>query len=231
MRNFLKDKQFINKKGAIIKNSLIIITLFITFLIVNAYSYASSVSMGLSENIFRLHILANSDSNEDQELKLKVRDEIIEYMKTLSVGITDKQAVIELSKIHKNDFMEIAERVIHENGYDYPVNIEIGNFYFPTKYYGNISLPAGYYDALKIEIGNAQGQNWWCSLFPPLCFVDVSSGIVDSEGEEYLKENLSEEEFELISSSSSEVEFKFKIVEILNEKTKQFENKKFAKNK
>lgn len=231
MRNFFKDKQFINKKRANIKNLLIIITLFLAFLIVSAYSYASSVSTGLAENIFRLHILANSDSDEDQELKLKVRDEIIEYMKTLSDGMGNKDAVIELSKEHTNDFIEIAEKVIHKNGYDYPVNIEIGNFYFPTKYYGNISLPAGNYDALKIEIGDAKGQNWWCSLFPPLCFVGVSSGVVDSEGEEYLKENLSTEEFELISSSSSEVEFKFKIVEILNEKTEQFENKKFANNK
>lgn len=231
MRNFYKNKQFINKKGIFVKNLLIIIALFITFFIVSAYSYASSISTGLSENIFRLHILANSDSEEDQNLKLKVRDEIIKYMKTLSEGMSDKNAVIAISKEHTNDFIEIAENVIHDNGYDYPVNIEIGNFYFPTKYYGNISLPAGNYDALKIEIGNAEGQNWWCSLFPPLCFVGVSSGIIDSEGEGYLKENLSEEEFELISNSSSDVEFKFKIVEILNEKTEQFENKKFAKNK
>ena len=228
MRNFFKNKQFIANK---IKNTLIIITLFIVFLIISAYSYASSISEGLAENIFRLHILANSDSDEDQDLKLKVRNEIIEYMKTLSEGMSDKQAVIDLAKAHTEDFIEIAEKVIHENGYDYPVNIEIGNFYFPTKYYGNISLPAGYYDALKIEIGEANGQNWWCSLFPPLCFVGISSGIVDSEGEEYLKENLSEEEFELISSSSPEVEFKFKIVEILNERTDEIGNKKFAQNK
>ena len=225
MRNFFKNKQFITNK---IKNILIIITLFIAFLIINAYSYASSISEGLADNIFRLHILANSDSDEDQALKLKVRDEIIEYMETLSDGMSDKQAVIDLAKAHTEDFIEIAEKVIHENGYDYPVNIEIGNFYFPTKYYGNISLPAGYYDALKIEIGDAKGQNWWCSLFPPLCFVGISSGVVDSEGEEYLKENLSEEEFELISSSSPKVEFKFKIVEILNERTEEIGNKKFA---
>ena len=228
MRNFFKNKQFIANK---IKNTLIITTLFIAFLIISAYSYASNISEGLADNIFRFHILANSDSDQDQALKLKVRDEIIEYMKTLSDGMSDKQAVINLAKEHTDDFIEIAEKVIHENGYDYPVNIEIGNFYFPTKYYGNISLPAGYYDALKIEIGEANGQNWWCSLFPPLCFVGISSGIVDSEGEEYLKENLSEEEFELISSSSPEVEFKFKIVEILNERTDEIGNKKFAQNK
>ena len=205
MRNFLKT-------------FIILSILLILFFIVTAYSYATNISEGLSENIFRLHILANSDSEKDQTLKLKVRDTILEYMKTLTNDMSDKQAVIELSRRHLQDFEKIAEDVIHENGYDYSVNIEIGNFYFPTKYYGNISLPAGNYDALKIEIGEADGQNWWCSLFPPLCFVSVSSGVVDEEGEEYLKENLSDEEFEIISSSSSEIEFKFKIVELMNKK-------------
>ena len=139
-------------------------------------------------------------------------------MKTLTENTSDKQSVIEMSKTHMENFREIAKKVIKENGYDYPVNIEIGNFYFPTKYYGNISLPAGNYDALKIEIGEAKGQNWWCSLFPPLCFVSVSSGIVDEEGEEYLKENLSDEEFAIVSGDSSEIEFKFKIIEMMNQR-------------
>lgn len=202
----------------ILKNFIIISILFIIFFIITAYSYATNISEGLSENIFRLHILANSDSDEDQALKLKVRDEIINYMKTLTDGKTDKQAVIKLTKEHTNDFKQIAESVIKENGYDYQVEIEIGNFYFPTKYYGNISLPAGNYDALRIKIGKAEGQNWWCSLFPPLCFVNVSSGVIDEEGNQYLKENLSDEEFEIISSNSSDIEFKFKIIEMINKK-------------
>lgn len=201
------------------KNLIILVLLFTMFFILTAYSYASNISEGLSENIFRLHILANSDSEEDQALKLKVRDAILEYMKTLTEDTSNKQAVIELSKNHTEDFKKVAKKVIQENGYDYSVNIEIGNFYFPTKYYGNISLPAGNYDALKIEIGNAEGQNWWCSLFPPLCFVSVSSGVVDEAGEEYLKENLSEEEFAIVSSSSDEVQFKFKIIEMLNKRS------------
>ena len=198
------------------KNFIIITILLIVFLAINAYSYATNISEGLANNFFRLHIIANSDSEEDQNLKLKVRDSIIEYMETLTENINDKQAVIEISQNHIPDFQRIAENVIKENGYDYPVNIEIGNFYFPTKYYGNISLPAGNYDALKIEIGNAVGQNWWCSLFPPLCFVSISSGVIDEEGEAYLKENLSEEEFAIISNTSSDIEFKFKLIELIN---------------
>ncbi len=200
------------------KKLTIIIILLIAFFITNAYSYAINVSNGLSNNIFRLHILANSDSEEDQALKLKVRDAILQYMETLNTANQDKQSVIELSKNHIEDFKTIAKKIIQENGYNYSVSAEIGNFYFPTKYYGNISLPAGDYDALKIEIGDAKGQNWWCSLFPPLCFVSVSSGVVEKEGEEYLKENLTEEEFEIISEASPEIEFKFKIVELINQK-------------
>lgn len=201
------------------KNFIIISILFMLFFIVTAYSYATNVSQSLSDNIFRLHILANSDSEKDQSLKLKVRDGILEYMETLTNNISDKQTVIELSKQHTEDFKQIAKKIIQENDYNYTVNIEIGNFYFPTKYYGNISLPAGNYDALKIQIGEAKGQNWWCSLFPPLCFVSVSSGVVDENGEKYLKENLSEEEFAIISNSSSEVEFKFKIIEMINKRS------------
>ena len=200
-----------------LKNFIILSTLFIAFFVITAYSYATNISQGLSEDIFRLHILANSDSDEDQNLKLKVRDHILEYMKTLTIDTSEKQAVIEQAKHHTSDFQKIAENVIHENGYDYPVTIEIGNFYFPTKHYGNISLPAGNYDALRIKIGQAEGQNWWCSLFPPLCFVSISSGVIDEEGEQYLKENLSDEEFAIVSSSSSELEFKFKIIEMLNQ--------------
>ena len=169
MRKFLKN----------FKKFTIILILFTIFFLITVYSYATNISNGLSENIFRLHILANSDSEEDQALKLKVRDGILDYMKTLTNSEQDKQAVIELSNYHKEDFKKIAEQIIQANGYDYSVNVEIGDFYFPTKYYGNISLPAGNYDALKIEIGKAEGQNWWCSLFPPLCFVSISSGVIE----------------------------------------------------
>lgn len=198
------------------KYLFILLILFIMFFTVTAFSYATTISNDLSKNIFRLHILANSDSKEDQELKLKVRDKLLYYMKEITPNNSSKSKIIQIVQENQATFKKIAKQTIKENGYDYDVNIEIGNYYFPTKYYGNISLPAGNYDALKIEIGEAKGQNWWCSLFPPLCFVGVSSGIVDEEGQEYLKENLSDEEFSLISSNSSDIQFKFKIVELIN---------------
>lgn len=195
-----------------------LITLVIIFLFVSIKSYANTISDDLSNNFFRLHILANSDSEEDQALKLKVRDNIIEYMNSLSYSNLTKKEAIDLTKSNLQNFKEIAQRSILEEGYNYSINLEVGNFYFPTKEYGNISLPAGYYDALKIEIGEAKGKNWWCSLFPPLCFVDISAGVIDEEAEEYLKENLSEDEFSLITDTSEDIKFKFKIVELLNSK-------------
>lgn len=191
---------------------LFVLILFLGF---SAYSYVSAISKDLCNNVFRLHVIANSDSKEDQDLKYKVRDSLIEYMKSLTSNIDTKEEAILIAQNHIDDFKQLAKKVITDNGYNYNVNIEIGNFSFPTKTYGDISLPAGLYDALKVVIGDGEGQNWWCVMFPPLCFVDVSSGVVPEESKENLSENLNDEEFNLISNTddSSIVNFKFKVVE------------------
>lgn len=199
-----------------IKYILIILSLLFCFIFVSLSSYANAISQNLSDNFFRLHIIANSDLEEDQELKLKVRDNIISYMNSQNYSDYSKEDVINYVSKDLDKYQQIAENTIKEFGYNYPVKIEIGNYSFPTKVYGNISLPAGNYDALKIEIGNANGQNWWCSLFPPLCFVDISSGIIDESAENTLKNNLSEEEFAIITNSNTSVKLKFKIVELLS---------------
>ena len=197
------------------KKYLFLLIVLISFIILSAYSYAGAINEDLSNNVFRLHVIANSDSNEDQDLKYKVRDKLIKYMKSLTTNINTKEEVIEIANNHISDFESIAKEVITENGFDYDVKVEIGNFSFPTKQYGDISFPAGFYDALKVEIGNAKGQNWWCVMFPPLCFVDVTSGIVPEESKENLQDNLGEEEYDIISNTedSEIVNFKFKIVE------------------
>lgn len=203
-----------------IKKFILISILFILFFIISATSYANTISNTLSDTFFRLHIIANSDSKEDQELKLKIRDEITEYMNALikTEENLSKQDIINICKDNLTEFENIAKKIINDNGFSYSVKASISNSLFPTKEYGNISLPAGNYDALKIEIGTASGQNWWCSLFPPLCFIDISSGIISEEGEEYLKENLSSEEFSIVTEDSKEVKLKFKIIEFLNHK-------------
>lgn len=199
-----------------LKYIFIILSLLFCFIFVSISSYAHTVSENLSDNFFRLHILANSDSEIDQNLKLKVRDAIIKYMNSQNFSDSSKSEVITAVEEDLENYKLIAETVISDAGFDYPVSVEIGNFHFPTKIYGNISLPAGYYDALRIKIGNAEGQNWWCSLFPPLCFVDISSGVIDETSQNTLKENLSDEEFAIITSSSEKIKLKFKILEIFS---------------
>ena len=211
-------KKFLNKE--IFKKICILTILLFLYVGIYAISYAKSTSSEISNSVFRLHVLANSDSSEDQNLKYKVRDKLISYMNTICSATTSKKEAIYIAQNHLNDFQKIAEQTISENGYTYPIKVEIGNFDFPTKTYGDISLPAGSYDALRVEIGKAQGQNWWCVMFPPLCFIDVSSGIVPDESKELLKENMNEEDFALISdnNSHSDISFKFKILEFFGSK-------------
>lgn len=192
----------------------VILILLSLFILISAISYVDAVSNNIADSVFRLHVIANSDSKEDQELKLKVRDELLSYMNIISKDSTNKQEAMQIANEHKEEFIQIAEKVIKENGYNYTVNVQVGKADFPTKYYGDITLPAGTYDALKVQIGEAKGQNWWCVMFPPLCFVDVTTGIVPEESKKEMKEAMPEEEYSLISNTNnSEVNFKFKLIE------------------
>lgn len=205
------------KKTSKLKLIFILTILLFLYTTICAYSYAEQVSADLTNSVFRLHVIANSDSTEDQNLKYKVRDKLIEYMNSMLSSTSTKKDAINIAKSHLNEFKQVALNVIKEEGFNYDVNIKIGNFEFPTKEYGDITLPAGYYDALKVEIGNASGQNWWCVMFPPLCFVDISSGIVPEKSKQDLKNNLSQEEFALISTNkNTNIQFKFKILEFFN---------------
>lgn len=195
---------------------MVIILSFLLFLYTSvcAISYAQNISTDIANSVFRLHVLANSDSEEDQNLKYIVRDKLLSYMNSICSNCKTKQEAITLVEENKDTFQQIASNTIKEQGYSYSVNINIGNFEFPTKNYGDISLPAGYYDALRVEIGEAKGQNWWCVMFPPLCFVDISSGVVPDESKELMENNLSEEEFALVSQEEdNEIQFKFKLLE------------------
>ena len=213
MKKFLK--LFNHSKVKIV---IILTFLFFVYTTICAISYANDVSTDIANSVFRLHVIANSDSDVDQNLKYIVRDDLLKYMNTLCANCTSKGEAIAIANEHLENFKEIALNTIKAQGFDYSVNVSIGNFEFPTKHYGDISLPAGYYDALKVEIGEAKGQNWWCVMFPPLCFVDASSGIVPEESKEDLENSLTEEEFSIVSDNEENLTFKlkFKILEILN---------------
>lgn len=196
----------------------IIVIFFIGFNSFNlVYRSTSSEQKNISNKIIRFHVLANSDSIEDQSLKLKVKDEIIKYM----MPKLDKSNSIDESRkiLKENDkeIKKIAENIINKNGYKYSVNTYLGQDQFPIKTYGNITLPQGQYEAYKIVIGNGQGQNWWCVMFPPLCFVDVTKGEVSTkETEQKMKKVLKEEELKSINNSKNSYEIKFKVVEEIN---------------
>lgn len=201
----------------IFKRIILVISLLLIYIAISAFSYVAAVSNDISESVFRLHVIANSDSEEDQNLKYIVRDNLIKYMNTLTKNMSTKDDAIKIAKEHEQDFRDIAIKTVRENGYDYDVKVEIGNCYFPTKYYGDISFPAGYYDALKVEIGESAGQNWWCVMFPPLCFVDMSTGIVPDESKQTIKEQLSEEEYAIINEKNNpNINFKFKLIELFS---------------
>ena len=203
-------------KNSKVKMVIILTVLLFAYTTVCAISYAQNISTDIANSVFRLHVLANSDSDEDQALKYKVRDNLLQYMNTICKDCSSKNEAILLVEENKENFKQIALQTIKDEGYSYDVTINIGNFEFPTKNYGDISLPAGFYDALRVEIGKAKGQNWWCVMFPPLCFVDISSGVVPEESKELMQENLTEEEFALVSDdSNNEIKFKFKLLEFL----------------
>ena len=200
-----------------VKMAIILTFLFFIYTSICAISYANYVSTDIADSVFRLHVIANSDSEEDQNLKYIIRDNLLDYMNEICANCTNKEEAISIAQQNIENFKQIALDTIKAQGFDYSVNVTIGNFEFPTKDYGDISLPAGYYDALKVEIGQAKGQNWWCVMFPPLCFVDVTSGIVPDESKEDLQESLSDEEYALVSDDSNfEIKFKFKLLEFFN---------------
>ena len=213
-------KKFLNLfNHSKVKMVIILTFLFFIYTTLCAISYASNISTDISDSVFRLHVIANSDNDVDQNLKYTVRDKLLEYMNELCSDCTSKEEAISIAYQNIENFKKIASDTINNEGFDYSVNVSIGNFEFPTKHYGDISLPAGYYDALKVEIGEAKGQNWWCVMFPPLCFTDVSSGIVPEESKEDLENSLTDEEFSIVSDNDSNFTFKlkFKILEILND--------------
>lgn len=198
--------------------------IFIVSIIIGlAYAYITSkpnndistLQQGISHKIIRFHVIANSDSDADQALKLKVKEAVVNYTAELLCNSKSISETEDLLSSHTNDIISIANNVISENDYDYPVTAEITDTYFPTKSYGSYTFPPGTYRAFQIKIGEAKGKNWWCVLYPPLCFIDISHGTVNPESEELLKETLTTDEFQAVSDEYT-VKYRFKYLTFLN---------------
>ncbi len=149
--------------------------LIIMFLFVySSIQMVAAQEGNLADSVLRLHVIANSDDPADQALKLAVKDEIVQFMKTEFMDTADAAAAKELAQKDIPRIKAIAEAKIKASGYDYPVQVYVGEFDFPTKSYGNMVFPQGKYQAVRVIIGEGQGKNWWCVLFPPLCLVSAS---------------------------------------------------------
>jgi len=166
----------------------------------NVATKASQIDV--AGKLIRFHVIANSDDKIDQGLKLKVRDSVLEYVSPKLVDCKNIEESREIINNEDKNIIKIAQKIINKNGFKYSVATTLSQEYFPVKTYGNITLPQGKYEAYRIIIGNGSGQNWWCVMFPPLCFVDITKGNVSYEKtEKEMKEVLSEDEYKLVDNT------------------------------
>lgn len=213
-------KKHINKKCD--KNNkagwVFILAATIMLVIAGGRLYSDSeerqLQKGIASNIIRFHVRAESDSKEDQWLKLQVKEAVLAY---ISPVLSKSQSVDESRQLLYNEsenIRNVAAATLRSLGDESDVNVYFENCYFPMKTYGDMTFPPGEYEAFRVDIGEAQGKNWWCVLYPPLCFVDAVYGEVPEESKEELKGVLTEEEYSILSGEN--VKFRFKYLKIFN---------------
>lgn len=211
-KEFVKDDERVAKVSLIMVMTLILITICLTIVI----NYSSNTTSLLADKVIRFHVVANSDSTQDQLLKQQVKDEVIAYMEPLlreSINIEETRYIIKESiPLIK----EVAEQVVVDWGKEYSVYVALDEANFPTKSYGDVVLPAGEYEACRVILGEGKGENWWCVMFPPLCYLDASTGVVPLEGKEQLEQQLNTEEYNLITNKSRPYQIRFKLVDKIN---------------
>ena len=159
----------------------------------------------ISDEVLRIHILADSDSERDQALKLKVRDKILKYTDGLYSNLNSKEDAIKITEEHIEEIITLAEYTLQENGCKKSVKAEICDMNFNTRYYGDITMPSGEYTALRVTIGSGEGKNWWCVMYPSLC-------LYTSADSKTLEDELTNEQYEVITDTPK-YEFKFKVLE------------------
>lgn len=184
--------------------------LFLAFgLTLTAGVWSSASASALAGQVLRLHVVANSDTQEDQVLKLQVRDAVLEQADLLLEDVTDRGEAEAVLSQQLQALAEAGAAVVAGAGYDYPVSASLEECWFPTKVYDGFSLPAGTYRALRIVIGEGGGQNWWCVVFPPLCLGSVTEEVAATAAQA----GLSEDQVSLITGRDGGYVLKFKLIE------------------
>ncbi len=192
----------------------IALTVIISLLLSGVYFQAECKE--ISNEVFRLHILANSNSGEDQTLKLELRDYILNNTQNIFKNSETKEDTIKIVESNTKHIQEISKSFIKSKGYDYEVNVQVDYEYFSTRIYDTFMMPAGKYDALKITIGSGNGENWWCVMYPPVC-------LPAAQNNEELENVLDEEQMEIVENEN-QFEIKFKVVEIFESVLDFFNN-------
>lgn len=195
------------KKNRFYRIELALMISFALFLLLGVW--LNREQSELAGSVIRLHVLANSDSEEDQALKLKVRDRILEEATGILDGDTDVQTASAQLEGKLNELAAAGQQVVNEQGYQYQVTAALEHTWFPTKQYDDFALPAGNYLALRIKIGSAQGHNWWCVVFPPLCVASVSETVQKTAS----SAGLSKDEISLMTADSDQYVLKFHLME------------------
>ena len=172
------------------------------------------VQAGIASNIIRFHVRANSDTDTDQQLKIKVKNEVVSYIKPFLENSPSIDTSREILSQHIEDIKDTALDTIHKEGFNYNVNVYFEKSYFPMKTYADVTFPPGEYEAFRIDIGEANGKNWWCVLYPPLCFVDSVYGELPESSKEELKNVLTDDEYNAITDV--QYKYKFKYLKFLN---------------
>lgn len=169
------------------------------------------------DTVVRLHVVANSDSDEDQALKLKVRDAVISVVTPAVEGCKTQSEAIKAIEAVIPEIEGAARSTVAENGYSYAVAVELGEEYSPTKNYGSCAFPEGEYVSLRVLIGESAGQNWWCCLFPPLCLSSASAEDKDSNEEAFISVGLTSDQYKLVTESNTpKYKARFKILEAIS---------------
>lgn len=200
----------INSRRKNVKAIIAVVASALVFLTVNAVIPTKSEAEIYNSTV-RLHVLANSNEELDQSLKLKVRDAILEEIENYSPK--SKEEALSMIEENKDILVKIAEDVSKKEGFDYPVSIEVGYESYPTREYEGFALPAGEYTSVRVLIGNGEGENWWCVLYPPLC--TSTATVIDDEA--YVDVGLTKDQYNLITQSNGQYKVKFKLLEMASQ--------------
>lgn len=194
----------------ILSTAAVICFLFWVILCRSQTRAVETMQQEIAKEIIRFHVLANSDSEEDQALKMKVKEEVLKLLKEELDGISDLDGTRKAIQNHLEDIKNTAENVIRTEGYDYPVTVKLEPHEFPVKTYGDCTFPAGTYEALRVCIGKAEGQNWWCVVFPNLCFAETIHAVVPEKEKQELKNILTEDEYDCLFEGEKKIKIKWK---------------------